>query len=123
MSKLLAYLRSVWDREPAAVIFAVNSGLGPLAALILHWSHTQTAAAATITAALAAVTTAFKARPVAVPVILGAAATIATAAAAFGLHLGPTQIAAGTSALNVALALLLRANLVPVASLRPPARK
>jgi hypothetical protein len=123
LKNLWARLIATFEQEPAAALFAVNAGLSPLFALILHWPHTQVAAAATISAALAALVTAFKARPVAVPAMLGAAATIATAAAAFGLNLSPAEIAAGSSALNLLLAFLFRANLVPVANLRRSAGK
>ena len=97
---LLAY-------EPATLLYAIVAGLSPLVAEVLHWTATQTAATATISAALAAIIVALHARPVAIPALLGAAATIATAAAAFGLKLSADQIAAGVSALNLVLALLV----------------
>jgi hypothetical protein len=118
MSNLITRLRLLLSTEPAALLYAISAGLTPLVAMILHWSKTQTAAEATIVAALAAIITAFHARPVAIPALLGAAATIATASAAFGLKLSPDQIAAGSSALSLVLALLFRQNLTPVAFLR-----
>jgi len=116
MPDILTRLRALWNAEPAAALYAASAGLAPLVAMILHWSPTQTAAEATIVSALAAIVVAFKARPVAVPAILGAASAIAVASAAFGLHLSADQIAAGTSALNLVLGFLFRAHLTPVAS-------
>jgi hypothetical protein len=114
MSKIVSW----WQTEPAALLYAISAGLAPLVAMLLHWSQTQTAAEATIVSGVAAIVVALKARPVAVPAILGAAATIATASAAFGLHLTADQIAAGTSAMNLVLGFLFRSHLTPVASLQ-----
>jgi hypothetical protein len=57
------------------------------------------------------------ARPAKVPVITGAASTIAVAAGAFGLHLAPAALATGVTVLSAVLALVFRQNITPVATL------
>lgn len=106
---LLAY-------EPAVVAWAVNGGVATVLAYVVHLSPTAGAAVTTITTALAAAYTAARAKPVAVSAIVGALATIATAGAAFGLHVSPEVIASGVTVLSAVLGLVFRANLTPRAA-------
>lgn len=108
-SKLVAY-------EPAVLAWAVNGGAAIVLAFVFNLGAPQTAAITTVTTALAALVTALKARPAAVSVVVGALATIAQAAAAFGLHLPPTVIGAITAVASAVLGLLFRQNLTPTAS-------
>jgi hypothetical protein len=118
---LLSKLRELLAYEPAVVAWAVNGGIATVLAFLLNLDGTQTATVTTITTALAAIVTAVKARPVAVSVVTGALATIAEAAAAFGLNLPPTVVGAITAVASAVLGLLFRQNLTPAASLRDPA--
>jgi hypothetical protein len=107
-----------WLRyEPAILAWLANGGVAALAAFVLHFTHTQEAATVTVLTALAAIFTAIQARPVNVSVLTGALTVIATAAAAFGLHLPPAEIASGVSIVSTVLALMFRANLTPKAAL------
>jgi predicted lipid-binding transport protein (Tim44 family) len=118
MSTILTRLKALWVYEPAVLAWATNGGVAALAAFVLHLSGTQTAAVTIITTALAAAVTAYQARPVNVSVMVGSLATIATAGAAFGLHLPAQAIATGTAVLSVVLGLVFRANLTPTATVR-----
>jgi len=106
-------LKALLAYEPAALAWAVNGGLAAALVFLFHLDGTQAAAVTTITTALAAAFTAVKARPVAVSVLVGSAATIATACAAFGLNLTPQVIATGVAVLSAVLGLVFRQNLTP----------
>lgn len=123
MSALISRLRSLLAYEPAAISWALNGGVALVCAYAFGLSSTQEAAVTTIVTALAAIWTGARARPVAVPAIVGALTTAVTAAAAFGLHVSPDVMALGSSAVSAALALLFRQNLTPVATLRAVARQ
>lgn len=116
-----AWLKNLWAFEPAALAWAVNGGLAALLGVALHLGPTPVAAVATVTTALSTVVTAVKARPVNVSVLVGSLATIATACAAFGLHLPAPVIATGTAVLSAVLGLVFRANLTPAARVSGPA--
>lgn len=118
MSRIISVIRS----EPATVMYAVNAVLAAVVAFGVKASPDQVGAVATIAAGLITIVTAITTRPVAVPVITGAVATIATAAGAFGLHLSAQQIGTAVPVLSIVLALVLRQAVTPVASLRarPP---
>lgn len=113
-------LKALLACEPAVVAWAVNGGLAAALVFLFHLDGTQAAAVTTITTALAAAFTAVKARPVAVSVLVGAAATIATACAAFGLDLSPQLIATGVAVLSAVLGLVFRQNLTPSVKLPLP---
>lgn len=123
MSKILTYLREMLAYEPAVAAWAADGGVAALAGFVFHVSSTQEAAITTICTALAALYTAVRARPVAVPALTGAVATIATAAAAFGLHLPAGVISTGVTVLSAVLALILRQNLTPAVALKPAQKK
>lgn len=106
-------LKALLAYEPAALAWAVNGGLAAVLVFLFHLDGTQAAAVTTITTALAAAFTADKARPVAVSVLVGSAATIAIACAAFGLNLTPQLIATGVAVLSAVLGLVFRQNLTP----------
>lgn len=106
-------LKALLAYEPAVLAWAINGGLAAALVFIFHLDATQAAAVTTITTALAAAFTAIKARPVAVSVLVGAAATVATACAAFGLNLTPQLIATGVAVLSAVLGLVFRQNLTP----------
>lgn len=123
MSRIIAYLRHLLSEEPAVVAWVTNGGLAMLVAYVFHFGHTWQAAAATIIAALATGLSALLARPTHIQVVIGALATILTAAATFGFHMSAHTEAIILSAASVVLAFLFRQNLSPVASLRRPAGK
>jgi hypothetical protein len=110
-------LKQILSYEPAVAAWCISGGLAALLAFAFHVSGTQEAAITVICAGLATVYTAVMTRPVAVPLIVGSLATIATACGAFGLHLGANEIATGATILSGILALILRQNLTPSASL------
>jgi hypothetical protein len=113
-----AYVASVITGEPAVIAWFLNGGAAMLAAYVFHLSGTGEAALATIVTAAVTIYTALSARPAAVPVAVGALATILTAAGAFGLHLSGQSTAMVTTVVSIVLALLFRVNLTPVATLR-----
>ncbi len=108
-----AVLSDIALYEPAVAAWAASGGLAAVAVFAFHATPVQTAAVVTVASALATVYTAWRAVPPAVPLIAGAVATIATASAAFGLHLTSQEIEAGTTVLSGLLALMLRANISP----------
>lgn len=123
--KAEASLGSMWTKlkallayEPAIIAWTLNGGLAALLAFVFHLGSMQEAAVTTIATAVTAGYTAYRARPIAYSVVIGAAATIATAGAAFGLHLPPEWIATGTTVLSTVLGQLFRTNLTPSISLR-----
>lgn len=110
-------LKDLLVYEPAVVAWAVNGGIATVLAFLLNLDGTETAAVTTITTALAALVTAVMARPVAVSIVTGALATIAEAAAAFGLNLPPTVVGAITAVASAVLGLLFRQSLTPAIKL------
>lgn len=111
-------IQRLWNYEPAILSWALSGGLAVLLGNVFHISSTQQASVTTILAALAAIVTALKTKEKEVSVIVGAVVTIATAAAAFGLHLSSSEMGAGAAILSGILALVFRANLTP-AKARP----
>lgn len=118
MSTLVASLKKLWAYEPAVLAWAVNGGLAALLGFAFHLSPGALAAVTTAATGASTVITAVQARPVNVSVLVGSLATIATACAAFGLHLPSAAIATGATMLSAVLALVFRANLTPSATLR-----
>jgi hypothetical protein len=117
---------NIWQRlkallayEPAVLAWAVNGGIATGLAFVAHLSPVQVAAVTTITTVLSAVYTAIRAHPVSVSLLTGAVATIATASAAFGLHLSAAVIATAVTVLSAVLGLVFRASLTPKAGRRP----
>lgn len=106
LKDLLAY-------EPAALAWVINGGLATILSYLVHLSPVQLAAVTTITMALSTVYTAARSKPVAVSVLVGGLATVATASAAFGLHLSADEIGTGVTVLSALLGLVFRANLTP----------
>lgn len=113
----MSFLKNLWSYEPAVIAWAATGGLAALVAFVFHTTDTQTAAITTICAGLATIVTAVQARPVAVPLITGAVSTIAVAVGAFGLHASSAEIASGVTVLSGILALILRQNVTPAATL------
>jgi len=118
MSGLIAYLRRLLAEEPAVVAWITSGGLAMLIAYAFHFSHTWQAAAATIITALATGMSALLAKPRHIQVVIGALATILTAAGTFGFHVSAHTEAIVLSAASMVLAFLFRQNLSPVASSR-----
>lgn len=111
MGNLLRY-------EPVILAWALNGGLAVLLGNLFHISSTQEAAVTTIVTGLVAVYTWFGTKPHAVSGLVGALSTIAVAAGAFGLHLSSAEIGAGAAILSGILALILRQNVSPAASVK-----
>lgn len=103
----------IFGYEPAVLLYALNAGVALLVAFGLPLSQGQVAAVTTIATAVLSIATAFLTRPVVVPTVTAAVASLLTAAAAFGLHLSANQMGAVVTALSVVLALLLRQNVTP----------
>jgi hypothetical protein len=114
LAKLLKLIRT----EPAVFMGALNALVTAWVAFGFRASPGQTAAVTTTGVAIVAIVTAFATRPVSVPVLTGSVATIATAAAAFGLHLSSAQIGAGVPVLALVLSLVLRQAVTPLATVR-----
>ena len=114
MKALTAWLKSLLETSPAALLYGLASVLPPVLDA-LGVSRNYIGAAVTIVTALAAILTAVKVKETAVPVILGAAGTILSAFATFGLKLSAQDTAAILSALQLALAFAFHATLTPVA--------
>lgn len=111
-------LKGLVQYEPAVLAWAINGGIAALVAFVFHVTPDQTAAVTVITTALSAVYTAIMARPVSVSILTGSVATIATASAAFGLHLGTDVIATIVAVLSSVLSLYFRQNLSSVRHIR-----
>lgn len=96
-------------------------------ALCVAWGITSISAhdmglILTISTGVLAFITALLARPPAVPIAKGAAATVLVAFAGFGvLHLTADKIAATTAVISIFLGLLFRQNLTPTVSTATPA--
>lgn len=118
MSSIIKRLRALLAYEPAATAWALNGGIAIVFAYLFRFTKTEEAAAATIVTGLATIYTAFRARPVAVPLVVGALTTIVTAAGTFGLHASPQVISVALSVVSGVLALLFRQNLTPAAALK-----
>lgn len=99
--------------EPAVWLYALNAGVALLVAFGFDLTQAQVAAVTTIATAVLTIVAAVMTRPVVVSTITAAAASLLTAAAAFGLHLTANQTGAVVTALSIALALLLRQNVSP----------
>lgn len=111
-----------WVKADSALIFyGAQAALAAIVAFGISPGPGWTAAVVTVTSGLITIATAFAARPVRIPVITGAAATIATASAAFGLHLSGQQTGAAVPVLSVVLALLLREHVRPAPPAAPKA--
>lgn len=115
---LIRKIVSLIANESAVVMYGLNALVTAWVAFGFRATPGQTAAVTTIGAAIVTIVTAFATRPVSVPVITGAVATIATAAAAFGLHLSSAQIGAGVPVLALVLSLVLRQAVIPLVTLK-----
>jgi hypothetical protein len=104
---MTGFLKRLWDYEPVILAWALSGGLAVLLGNVIHISSTQEAAVTTVLTGLVTIFTAVKTRPTDVQLIVGGLVTIATAAAAFGLHLNAAQIGAGSAVLSGILALVL----------------
>lgn len=113
LNKVVAWLRAAIASEPVLVAWLLNGGLVVIAAYLLHFTHTQEAAAATILTALTVIWTSLRTVPVNVTAITGALATVLTAIAAFGYSLSAGTISAIVTAAGLVLSLLLRSHLTP----------
>jgi hypothetical protein len=113
---LLNYLTDLERYEPVIVAWALNGGLAVLLGNLVHISSTQEAAVTTIFTAAVAIYSAIRTRPFEVSLFTGAVTTIGVAAAAFGLHLPAHDVGIGAAVLSALVALLLRTNVTPAAS-------
>jgi hypothetical protein len=104
--------------NPVAIAWAAQMAVTLLAGFGLNMSRAQDGAVTTIATALVAVVTACSARPWYIPAITGAAASVLTACAAWGLRWSPEQVSAAAGALGVVLMLVTHAAVVPVAAAR-----
>jgi hypothetical protein len=123
MNGIVAWLKNLLASEPAIVAWATGGGLAMLAAYVFHFTQTQEAAAATIVTGLAAIVTVIATKERSVTVVIGALTTIIVAAGAFGYHPAPKTVSVILAVASVALALLFRQNITPMAKLRVPERK
>jgi hypothetical protein len=113
----------IFGLEPAVIAYAVNAFVAMLVAWGLGLDEAMVDAISVITTALLAAVVAAMTRPVVVPTLAGAAATILTAFAAFGWDLSANAISTSVTAGSIVLALLLRQNVSPapvVAKVGPP---
>jgi len=120
--------RAVVRSEPVMTSAVTLAAVAPAAVPALrhaglHLTATEASAALTILTALASAYAAIRTRPVRVPVLTGAAATIATAVAAFGLHIPASWIGAETPLVALLAGLLLRVHVSPKSAARPVAPK
>ncbi len=104
--------------NPVTVTWAVSTAATLGAGFGLTLSKDQAGAVVTIITALAAIVSGFTARPFYVPGITGAATSGLAAAAAFGLHWQPEQVASASAALGMILGVLTTGSVVPVAAAR-----
>jgi hypothetical protein len=104
--------------NPAAILFAVNA----LLTMAVQWGANltadQTGAITAIVTAVITIIAAATTRPVGLQLIAGAVTSIATAWAAFGLHLTVTQISSGVVVLSIVLAGILHLAHVPATAFR-----
>lgn len=107
------WLKNLLQYEPAVAAWVAGGGLTALLISTLHLDPTVAGAVATLVSAAATVYTVVMVRPVAVPTLIGALATAATAVGAFGLHVPAEGIAFGSAVLSAVLGLLLRQNVIP----------
>src|ERR1700761_720997 len=83
---VIAKIRTWLAENPSITAWFFNGGAALFVAYALGLDHVQEAAIATIISALATAYTAVRARPVGIPLLIGALVTGITAAGAFGLH-------------------------------------
>jgi hypothetical protein len=102
--------------EPAVYLYGLNSVVALAVAFGLPLTSTQTAAVAVIATAVLGGISAALTRPVEVSAITAALATALTAAGAFGLHLSADRIGTLVTVVNLAIALLVRQNVTPAAT-------
>lgn len=109
--------------DPALYLYYLNAALALVVAFFpgLNLSATVQAAIITIATAVLAAISALLVRPIHVAVLVAAATTALTAAAAFGLHLSDNRMAALTSALSIVIPLILRLIVDPKAVADSPA--
>jgi hypothetical protein len=121
VSGLLARLKRLVETEPAALLYGL-AAIAPALLAAFGVPRPVIGGTAAILTALASAVAAFRARPVAVPVILGAAGTALSALTAFGLHLTPQVTGEILAGLNLFLGFAFRASLTPVVTLRAQGR-
>lgn len=116
MSRLELLLRT----EPAifANFLAVAATL--IAAFAFTVTQNQEAAIVVISTAVITVLVSALARPVQVPLLVGAVVTGLTAAAAFGLKVQPEVLASFSAALTTVLTLMIRGHVTPLAAKPAP---
>jgi hypothetical protein len=83
---LISRIRTWLAENPAITAWFFNGGAALFVAYALGLDHIEEAAIATIISAAATVYTAVRARPVAIPLLIGALVTGITAAGAFGFQ-------------------------------------
>lgn len=110
---------TIFGREPAVWVYAINSLVALAVAFGLDLSPEQTGAITTIATGVLAAVVAVLTRPFVVSALTGAVGTVLTAVAAFGLELSSDQIGAFVTALGVVLSLILRMNVTPAADPAP----
>lgn len=111
----VARLKALLETSPAALLYGLAAILPPVLDA-LGVSKGYTGAVVTIATALAAAVTGIKARPVEVPIILGAAGAVLSAFTAFGLKLSPQATAEILSGLQIALAFAFHLSLSPASA-------
>jgi len=116
-------IASLIASDAAVILYGLNVLLAVAVAFGVHATATQTGAVVTIVTAVITIVTSFATRPVHIPLVTGAVATILTASAAFGLHLSAAKLATFIPALAFVLALLLHQSVTTVADARNAARK
>jgi hypothetical protein len=117
MSRLEQLLRS----EPALFTNFLTVAAALVAAFWVGGvTQIQMSAIVVIGTAVITLASSALARPVQVSLLTGSIVTGLTAAAAFGLKLGPTELAEVTTVLSTILTLILRGHITPTVSLRSP---
>lgn len=115
MSRILAIIKG----EPALLTGLTQAVIALVVALGAHLTTDQTGALLTATTAVLALVAAASSRPFQVATLTGALTAVGTALVAFGVHHISAGEISSVNAVVVALAaLLLRAHVSPVASLR-----
>jgi len=120
MGRLINFLKA----EPVLVTGALQAVLALLSATVVTWSAGETGAILAATTAALALVNAVAARKVSTAVVTGFTTAVVTLLVAFGVPgVSPGIVSVLNGAVTAVMALILRQNVTPVASLprKPPA--
>lgn len=99
---------------PVALLYALNTAAALAVSFGFGWSEDRVAAFSTIATAVLAGATALMTRPVPIAIFGAAAATVMTAAAAFGFNWTPEQIGLTVAAISIILGFLTHQSVSPI---------